>query len=46
MNLAQGLDALEKLANTLKLEGGMEGWERLSRQLEEGDNKKDIAISS
>ncbi len=46
MNLAQSLDALETLANELKLEGGLEGWKRLSRQLEEGDTKKDMAITS
>lgn len=35
MNLAQALDALAKLANHLNLDGGLEAWERLSRQMEE-----------
>lgn len=35
MNLAKGLDALEELANDLNLDGGLEAWERLSRQVGE-----------
>jgi hypothetical protein len=46
MNLAQALDALENLAERMKLEGGLEGWERLSKQLEEGDKKINVEISS
>lgn len=35
LNLAKGLDALEKLANDLNLDGGQDAWERLSKQIEE-----------
>ena len=34
MNLTQALGALENLANQLKLPGGLEGWEVLSKQVE------------
>jgi len=37
MNLAQALDALENLAEQIELPGGTDGWERLSRQMEEDD---------
>lgn len=34
MHLAQALEALEKLADKLELKGGMEGWARLSKEME------------
>ena len=36
MNLAQALDALKNLAEQLNLPGGLDGWETLSKQMEEG----------
>lgn len=35
INLTQALDALESLAEQLSLDGGLEGWEKLERQLNE-----------
>ena len=37
INLAQVLQALESLAGQLGLEGGLDGWEQLSRQIEENE---------
>jgi hypothetical protein len=37
MNLTQALDELENLAGRLNLPGGLEGWETLSKQMEEKD---------
>ena len=37
MNLTQVLDALKNLADQLKLPGGLEGWEHLSKQIEQED---------
>ncbi len=37
MNLAQVLDALENLANQLKLPGGLDGWEKLAKQIEDAE---------
>jgi tetratricopeptide (TPR) repeat protein len=34
MHLAQALEALEKLADELELKGGMDGWARLSKEME------------
>lgn len=34
MNLAQAMDALKNLAEQLKLPGGLDGWEKLSKQME------------
>jgi tetratricopeptide (TPR) repeat protein len=37
LNLAEVLDALENLAERLELPGGIDGWEGLTRQMEEND---------
>jgi tetratricopeptide (TPR) repeat protein len=37
INLAQALQALESLAGSLGLPGGLDGWEQLSRQMGEND---------
>jgi hypothetical protein len=34
INLAQALQALESLAGSLGLPGGLDGWEQLSRQMD------------
>ena len=34
MNLAQALDALGNLAEQLGLAGGLEGWEKVAKQIE------------
>ncbi len=40
MGLAQALEALEGLAKSLGLPGGMEAWEALGRQMDEAENGK------
>jgi butyrate kinase len=37
INLAQVLQALESLARQIGLPGGLDGWEQLSRQMEENE---------
>ncbi len=39
INLAQALEALENLAESLGLSGGLKGWEMLAQQMEEQDSK-------
>jgi hypothetical protein len=34
MHPAQALEALEKLADELELKGGLDGWARLSKEME------------